>query len=118
MATFAPVTISLDDWLADEGTLPGGSVVALDGDEIVGYSGLCRLSEPGLAEDGLTVVRRSWRRRGLADALKRTKLAWAADNGISEIVTWTQRGNEAMRALNERLGYTYRSVSISVRAPP
>ena len=62
-------------------------------------------------------MRRDWRRRGLAEALKRAKLAWAAENGIAEIVTWTQRGNEGMRALNERLGYAYRSVSISVHAP-
>ena len=40
---------------------------------------------------------------------------WAAANGIREIVTWTQRGNEGMRAVNERLGYAYRSVTIGVR---
>ena len=50
---------------------------------------------PGVAEDGLTVVRRDWRRRGLALALKRLELAWAAANGIREIVTWTQRGNRS-----------------------
>ena len=93
-----------------------GTVVALAGDEIVGYSGLCRQPD-GLVEDGLTVVRRAWRRRGLARALKQAELAWAAANGIAEIVTWTQRGNEGMRALNERLGYVYRSVTINVRRP-
>ena len=34
----------------------------------------------------------------------------------ASIYTWTQTGNEGMRALNERLGYVYRSVSITVRA--
>ena len=114
-ATAYPVTITLDEWLDEEATLPAGSFVALAGDEIVGYSGLCRRHD-GVVEDGLTVVRRAWRRRGLAEALKRAELAWAADNGIGEIVTWTQKGNDAMRALNERLGYEYRSVSITVRA--
>ena len=38
-------------------------------------------------------------------------------NGFRELVTWTQRGNDGMRAVNEQLGYAYRSVSISVRAP-
>ena len=66
--------------------------------------------------NALIVVRRDWRRRGLAEALKRSKLEWAAANGVEQIATWTQTGNEAMRALNERLGYTYRSVSITVRA--
>jgi mycothiol synthase len=118
MATPTPVTISLDDWLRDEATLPEGSFVALEGDEIVGYSGLCELGDDGTAaEDGLTVVRRAWRRRGLATALKRAELAWAAANGIREVVTWTQRGNEGMRSVNERLGYVLRSESITVHAP-
>jgi mycothiol synthase len=116
MATTVPVTISLDDWLRDEATIPGGSFVALAGEEIVGYSGLCRQPD-GVVEDGLTVVRRDWRRRGLARALKQAELAWAAANGIDEIVTWTQRGNEGMRAVNEQLGYVYCSVTISVRRP-
>jgi mycothiol synthase len=116
MATSTPVTISLDEWLEDEASLPAGSYVALAGDELVGYSGLVR-NPDGLVEDGLTVVRRAWRRRGLAEALKRAELAWAAANGIAEIVTWTQRGNEGMRALNEKLGYEYRRVSITVRGP-
>ena len=117
MATSMHVTISLDEWLAEEATLPGGSFAALRDDAVVGYSGLCGLPDPAKAEDGLTVVRRGWRRRGLAEVLKRAELAWAAEHGIREIVTWTQRGNEGMRALNERLGYTYRSVSVSVSAP-
>jgi mycothiol synthase len=116
MATSTPVTISLDDWLREEASLPEGSFVALAGDLIVGYSGLCRRHD-GVVEDGLTVVRREWRRRGLATALKQAELSWAAANGIREIVTWTQRGNEGMRAVNERIGYVYRSVSITVRAP-
>jgi mycothiol synthase len=118
MATTEAVTISLEDWLADEASFPGGSFVALAGGEIVGYSGLCRLGDdPTKAEDGLTVVHRDWRRRGLATALKRAELAWAAANGIQEIVTWTQRGNDGMRAANERLGYVYRSVSVDMRGP-
>jgi mycothiol synthase len=118
MATVYPVTISLEEWLADEATLPEGSFVALADGEIVGYSGLCaHPTDEATAIDGLTVVRRSWRRRGLATALKRAELAWAAANGIRELATWTQRGNEGMRAVNEQLGYVIRSVSVSVRAP-
>ena len=117
MATYAPVTVTLDEWLdGDGGDVPAGTFAALAGDDVVGFSGLCAMPD-GLFEDGLTVVRRDWRRRGLAEALKRAKLAWAAENGIAEIVTWTQRGNEGMRALNERLGYAYRGVSISMHAP-
>jgi mycothiol synthase len=116
LATTVPVSISLDTWLREEATEPGGSFAALAGDEVVGYSGLVAAPD-GTYEDGLTVVHRRWRRRGLATLLKRTKLAWAAANGIDEIVTWTQRGNDGMRAVNEQLGYEYRSVSITVRSP-
>lgn len=115
MATYTPVTITLDEWLdGDDADVAECSYVALSSEQIVGFSGLCPTST-GAYEDGLTVVRRDWRRRGLAEALKRAKLAWASANGIEEISTWTQRGNEGMRAVNERLGYVYRSLSISVR---
>lgn len=116
LATTVPVMISLDDWLRDEATLPEGSYLAIAGDEIVGYSGLLAHGD-GIAEDGLTVVRRTWRRRGLATLLKRAEISWASRNGVREIVTWTQRGNEGMRAVNEQLGYVYRKVSITVRSP-
>jgi GNAT superfamily N-acetyltransferase len=111
------VVIPLEAWLRDEATLPEGSLVALAGDEIVGFSGLLDHDSEGIAEDGLTVVRGEWRRRGLAKALKERELAWAAANGLREVVTWTQRGNGAMRKLNERLGYEYRAVTITMVAP-
>jgi len=60
-------------------------------------------------------VRRDWRGRGLARVLKETATAWAAAHGIREIYTWTQTGNENMRAVNERLGFVTRATSISVR---
>jgi mycothiol synthase len=118
MALEKPAQVSLDMWLRDhEEVLSAGSFVALADGEIVGYSSLVGHDNPGVAADGLTVVRRDWRRRGLARALKRMELAWAAQNGYREVVTWTQRGNEGMRRLNEELGYEYRDVSITMVAP-
>jgi GNAT superfamily N-acetyltransferase len=35
---------------------------------------------------------------------------------LREVVTWTQRRNEGMRALNERLGFTTRDVSLTMTA--
>jgi mycothiol synthase len=116
MATDGLVEISLEDWLRDGATLPEGSFVALAAGEVVGYSGLCRHDNDGVAEDGLTVVRRDWRRRGLGSALKQREISWAAANGVREIVTWTQRSNEGMRAVNERLGYAYRDVAVTLVA--
>jgi mycothiol synthase len=117
LAIDGEVVVKLDDWLRDEATLPGGSFVALDQGRIVGYSGLMRHDSPGVAEDGLTVVARDWRRRGLAMALKRLELAWAAEHGFTEVLTWTQRRNEGMRAVNERLGYEYRTVGFKMMGP-
>jgi hypothetical protein len=49
--------------------------------------------------------------------LKRAQLHWAAANGVAELVTWTQRGNEAMQALNRRLGYLDKSKVITYQGP-
>jgi len=92
----------------------GGSFVAFVGDEIVGYAGLMKWDgEPTKAEHGLTVVRRDWRRRGLAIAIKQRSIAWAAANGIHELVTWTQTGNENMQAVNARLGYVTTEIDLA-----
>jgi GNAT superfamily N-acetyltransferase len=108
--------VTLEEWLRDEATLPGGSIVALDGERVVGYAGLLSWNDDDTrAENGLTAVDREWRRRGLATALKRRQLAWAAANGIRQLVTWTQTGNEGMRSVNESLGYVTRAVSLRMR---
>jgi mycothiol synthase len=107
-----PAFVPINEWLLGEGTLPGGTFVALEHGIIVGYAGLNAWNgDDTRAENGLTVVDRRWRGRGLATALKRRQLAWAAAHGIQELVTWTQEGNEAMQRVNLRLGYVPRSVS-------
>ena len=90
--------------------------MALEHGIIVGYAGLNAWNgDDARAENGLTVVDRRWRGRGLATALKRRQLAWASAHGIREIVTWTQEGNEAMQRVNLRLGYVPRSISRTMR---
>lgn len=111
-----PAVVPINEWLIEEATLPAGTFVALEHGIIVGYAGLnAWTDDPTRAENGLTVVERRWRGRGLATALKRRQLAWAAAHGIREIVTWTQEGNEAMQRVNVRLGYTARSISRTMR---
>jgi mycothiol synthase len=116
LAVTPKLEISFEDWEREWVTWPEGSFVALAGDEIVGCAGLIRdYDRPDRAEHGLTAVRRDWRGRGLAKALKRQTIAWAAANGLTELYTWTQTGNEQMQAVNERLGYVIRSTCIVVR---
>jgi GNAT superfamily N-acetyltransferase len=117
MATYRPVLVTREQWEREWLAWPEGMFVGLVGGEVVGCAGLERDDDQPLrAENALTAVLRGWRGRGIARALKQTALAFAAANGVRNIYTWTQTGNEDMRALNERLGYVYRSVSITVRA--
>jgi GNAT superfamily N-acetyltransferase len=116
MPTPRKVEITPEQWEAEWVTYPEATFVAFADREIVGMAGLAQDADrPDRAENVLTTVRRDWRGRGLARALKETTIAWAAEQGIREIYTWTQTGNENMRAVNERLGYVTRNISISVR---
>jgi mycothiol synthase len=117
MATISPLDISLEQWERDWITDPDAMFVALADGEVIGCAGLLPdTDDPGRAEHALTAVRRDWRRRGVAAALKRTSLAWAASRGLREVYTWTQRGNDDMRALNTHLGFTTRTESLSMHA--
>ena len=112
------VTYPRGEFLREEATRPDGSFVALDGEEIVGYAGLMEHANgDATAEHGLTAVRRSHRRRGIASALKRAQLHWAAQNGVVELVTWTQKGNEGMQAVNRSLGYRDVSKVVTYQGP-
>ena len=117
LALPTPIEVPLDEWLEEEATLPEASFVALADGEPVGYAGLLRVAAtPGVAEHGLTAVRRDHRRRGVATALKRAQIRWAASSGLRELVTWTQRGNADMQGLNERLGYVVTAEELTLRA--
>jgi GNAT superfamily N-acetyltransferase len=72
---------------------------------------------PQRLENGLTAVRKSHRRCGIATALKRAEIAWAAARGYSELVTPSVDGNGAMRAVNEGLGYEPLPAWIVVKGP-
>jgi mycothiol synthase len=113
-----PVTYRLETWLREEATRPDGSFVAVEGGAIVGYAGLMEHANgPATAEHGLTTVRRDRRRRGIARALKEAQLHWASLAGVLELVTWTQKGNEAMQALNRSLGYRDVSKVLTMQGP-
>jgi mycothiol synthase len=112
------VTYTLEEWLREEGTREDGSFVAFENGEIVGWAGLnVHANGDAIAEHGLTAVRRDRRRHGIGRALKQTQLYWAAQNGVLELVTWTQKGNEAMQALNRNLGYVDKSKVITFQGP-
>jgi GNAT superfamily N-acetyltransferase len=118
MPTPRKVEITPEQWESEWVTWPDATFAALAGDELVGMAGLVRDGDrPERAENALTTVRRDFRGRGIARALKETTIAWASERGLREIYTWTQTGNENMQAVNEKLGYVTRTVSISLRRP-
>jgi mycothiol synthase len=94
-----------DEWLERELHQSAIAFAAVEDGAVVGYARLHETGMPHRLEHGLTAVRRSHRRRGLATALKRAQIAWAAEHGYRELVTDMVEGNVAMRAVNERLGY-------------
>jgi GNAT superfamily N-acetyltransferase len=109
--------ISAADWEREWLTAPERTVVALADGAIVGYAALER--DDDVAWRGghsVTAVRRDWRRRGVASAMKQELIALASSHGLRELYTWTQEGNDGMRRVNERLGYVPRGVGIFLSA--
>jgi len=108
---------SFDEWVADleRNVL---TVIALDGDRVVGFANLEVRNTPlGVMGNGLTTVAQSHRGRGIAQALKRAEIAWAAARGCREITTSTHAANDAMRRVNEKLGYRPRPALLDVSRP-
>ena len=108
----------MDEDVAGPDVLEGGTLVALDGERVVGFVSLLRrAADPHLAEHGLTSVAASHRNRGIATALKQAQIAWASRNGFRELMTSTQDANAPMRAVNDKLGYEPRPAWIRLEAP-
>ncbi|HET6641903.1 MAG TPA: GNAT family N-acetyltransferase [Gaiellaceae bacterium] len=109
-------TPSYEVWLEEE--VPGPvAFVALDDGDVVGFAALMERGA-GRLEHGLTATRRSHRRRGIATMLKRTEIAWAAEKGYRELITFTQDRNEGMQAINLTLGFAPQPAWISMRRRP
>ena len=105
-------------YLEGPGAVPAACIVALAEGEIVGYTGLRRRgSVSPTAENLLTAVRRPWRRRGIATALKREQIVQAREAGIEQIYTTNDETNVGMRGVNARLGYRPAPTRILVSGP-
>jgi mycothiol synthase len=105
-------------YLEGPGAMPAACIVALADGEIVGYTGLRRRgSVSPTAENMLTAVRRPWRRRGIATALKREQIARAREAGIEQIYTTNDETNVGMRGVNAHLGYRPAPTRILVSGP-
>jgi mycothiol synthase len=99
-----------EGWLEHEmrgsGDRPDATMVALDGDRVIGYAKFSLTeAQPKTAHHDLTAVKRAWRGRGIAGALKAAQIRWAKEHGFEELRTTNEERNEPIRRLNARLGY-------------
>jgi GNAT superfamily N-acetyltransferase len=111
-----------EEWLAHDlqgsADRPEATFVALAGEEVVGYSKFfLTAAQPTTASHDMTGVKRAWRGRGVAGALKRASIAWARANGYERLVTSNELRNEPIRRLNARLGYREAPGHVIVRGP-
>jgi GNAT superfamily N-acetyltransferase len=110
------------DWLAHHmqgsGDLPEATFLALAANEVVGYAKFSlTAAQPTTANHDMTGVKRSWRGRGIAGALKRAQIAWAKEQGYERLATQNEVRNEPIRRLNERLGYREAPGRVMMRGP-
>ena len=111
-----------DQWLSMDmegsGDRPEATFVALAGDEVVAYAKLSlSRARPQVAMHDMTGVKRAWRGRGIAGALKAAEIAWAKENGYERLETQNEERNEPIRRLNQRHGYAVEPGSVTVRGP-
>jgi GNAT superfamily N-acetyltransferase len=96
----------LKHFMGSSSDRPEATFVALADDEVVGYAKF-HLSDarPTVAVHDLTGVKRAWRGKGIARALKATQIAWAKRAGYERLETANELRNAPIRRLNEEFGY-------------
>ena len=98
------------DWLGNDmqgpNDRPEATFVAVERSEVVAYAKLhFPAVDTGDLMHDLTGVRRAWRGRGIARALKAHQIAWAKEAGYRRLVTNNEVRNEPIRRLNAEFGY-------------
>lgn len=100
---------SFEEWRLRDVDIPDGPLdgylLAVAGDEVVGYCRLVNAERGVVVSHLMTGIRRGWRGRGIAKALKAAAIAWALDRGAHRMATENAIGNEAMRGINRTLGF-------------
>jgi GNAT superfamily N-acetyltransferase len=109
-------------WLVNDmqgsGDRPEATFLALAGDEVVGYAKFSLTeAQPTTAHHDLTGIKRAWRGRGIARALKTTQIRWAKENGYEELRTRNDERNAPIRHLNREFGYEPTTGRIYLRGP-
>jgi mycothiol synthase len=111
-----------EDWLVNDmqgsGDKPEATFLALAGDQVVGYAKFSlTAAQPKTAHHDMTGLKRAWRGRGIARALKAMQIRWAKENGYEELRTRNDERNAPIRHLNREFGYQPTTGRIYVRGP-
>jgi mycothiol synthase len=94
--------------------LPNAYFVALCNDEYIGVNTLYRSRASNHLQTGLTGVKRAYRRRGIATALKLRGIAYAKEHGYTMLRVTNDAINKPMLTINERLGFVRRPAWITM----
>lgn len=105
----APTKPSFEDYtkffFESPNFIPEGCFIAVDQGEYVGLSNLFHNpGQPTVINTGFTAVLRTYRRRGIATALKLRAIAYAQQQGYQSIKTGNEENNP-MLAINLTLGF-------------
>ena len=104
--------------LAGPKYIPEATFVAVRDGEVVGYAQLGWMDRAAaIGDHQMLAVRRSWRGRGIAKALKAAQVVSALDNGLSELRTGNEDRNAAARAVNANFPYTPLPDNLLYRGP-
>ncbi len=103
--TRIPFEVYEERMLGSPNFLPEGQFIALDGEDWIGVSALWKTqANARKLETGLTGVKRSHRRKGIATALKVRAIEFARSLGVVSIETENEENNP-MYQLNLKLGF-------------
>jgi GNAT superfamily N-acetyltransferase len=95
--------------------LPEAHFIGFVEDEIAGVSQLFKSPRAGTIQTGLTGVRRAFRHRGIAFALKLEAALYAKARGFEWVRTSNHVVNRPMLTINEALGFEKEPATVSLR---
>jgi GNAT superfamily N-acetyltransferase len=105
----------------DRSDIPaGGFIVALDETDgsVIGYASLSMLPGSSTAAwHDMTAVRRAYRGRGIARAMKLATIRWAIEHDLETLGGSNDVENAPMRGLNAELGYRPVPDDVTMRGP-
>jgi len=119
MPSADPIEVSFEDfrgWEVERPSLRGDlSFLALADGEVIGFGTIDMHGDAVF--NSLTAVRRAWRHRGVASAIKAAQIRAAKAAGVAGLTTFSERRNVPMRTLNAKLGYEPLPDQLRLRGP-